>query len=198
MARSRPVRYVFSHTISSRRSPSKSRNIRSLWLKLPSRLKSLCRTANGAKAPSSLVHTGTGPARSQVGCFFFFFIIEPHQCFRCCANSVMKFLPRYVTDEYLAEHWPELIQGKPFATIHAALQAASRPGYNIAIVRLAGPVSQRNDAYSKVSATVAEHLLANYSFDQSKEIRQGREVHGRTTLERPFFPSFPTLKMDPS
>ena len=64
------------------------------------------------------------------------FIIEPHQCFRCCANSVMKFLPRYVTDEYLAEHWPELIQGKPFATIHAALQAASRPGYNIAIVRL--------------------------------------------------------------
>ena len=23
-------------------------------------------------------------------------------------------------------------------------------------------------------------------------------VHGRTTLERPFFPSFPTLKMDPS
>ena len=52
------------------------------------------------------------------------FIIEPHQCFRCCANSVMKFLPRYVTDEYLAENWPELIQGKPFATIHAALQAA--------------------------------------------------------------------------
>ena len=105
------------------------------------------------------------------------FIIEPHQCFRCCANSVMKFLPRYVTDEYLAEHWPELIQGKPFATIHAALQAASRPGYNIAIVRLAGPVSQRNDAHNKVSATVAEHLLANYSFDQSREIRQGREVH---------------------
>ena len=105
------------------------------------------------------------------------FIIEPHQCFRCCANSVMKFLPRYVTDEYLAEHWPELIQGKPFATIHAALQAASRPGYNIAIVRLAGPMSQRNDAHNKVSATVAEHLLANYSFDQSREIRQGREVH---------------------
>ena len=89
----------------------------------------------------------------------------------------MKFLPRYVTDEYLAENWPELIQGKPFATIHAALQAASRPGYNIAIVRLAGPVCQRNDAHNKVSATVAEHLLANYSFDQSREIRQGREVH---------------------
>ena len=50
-----------------------------LWLKLPSRLKSLCRTANGAKAPSSLVHTGTGPARSQVGwlsclVFAFFFL----------------------------------------------------------------------------------------------------------------------------
>ena len=25
-----------------------------------------------------------------------------------------------------------------------------------------------------------------------------RHIHGRTTLERPFFPSFPTLKMDPS
>ena len=49
------------------------------WLKLPSRLKSLCRTANGAKAPSSLVHTGTGPARLQVGwlsclVFAFFFL----------------------------------------------------------------------------------------------------------------------------
>ena len=50
-----------------------------IWLKLPSRLKSLCRTANGAKAPSSLVHTGTGPARLQVGwlsclVFAFFFL----------------------------------------------------------------------------------------------------------------------------
>ena len=50
-----------------------------LWLKLPSRLKSLCRTVNGAKAPSSLVHTGTGPARLQVGwlsclVFAFFFL----------------------------------------------------------------------------------------------------------------------------
>ena len=48
-------------------------------LKLPSRLKSLCRTVNGAKAPSSLVHTGTGPARLQVGwlsclVFAFFFL----------------------------------------------------------------------------------------------------------------------------
>ena len=47
--------------------------------RLPSRLKSLCRTVNGAKAPSSLVHTGTGPARLQVGwlsclVFAFFFL----------------------------------------------------------------------------------------------------------------------------
>ena len=42
-------------------------SVRSLWLKLQSRLKSLCRTANSAKAPSSPVHIGTGPARLQVG-----------------------------------------------------------------------------------------------------------------------------------
>ena len=63
-------------------------------LKLPSRLKSLCRTVNGAKAPSSLVHTGTGPARLQVGwlsclVFAFFFlssVVWTHCPVTCCLD----------------------------------------------------------------------------------------------------------------
>ena len=41
--------------------------------------------------------------------------------------------------------------------------------------------------------------LATQNGSSNQRVRfSPRALHGRTTLERPFFPSFPTLKMDPS
>ena len=105
------------------------------------------------------------------------FVIEPHQCYRCITNSVMKFSPRLISDHDLCESWPDLLSGPPFPTIEAALSSASRPGYNVAVLRLVKPAHTVTMETSKEASNSAGHLLANYSFAQSSDILRGIEVH---------------------
>ena len=103
------------------------------------------------------------------------FVVDSHTCYRCLTNSTMRFPPVHVTDEALLTHWPQFLDSPPFSTIQAAVQHASRPGYNVAVVRLARP--KLGEPGHRELETVADHLLVNLSFSQVVDILQGREMH---------------------
>ena len=59
------------------------------------------------------------------------------------------------------------------------------------------------DVYSQRAASAwqgaqPQKLTVSMLLPGTSSAAEWRDLHGRTTLERPFFPSFPTLKMDPS
>ncbi len=43
------------------------------------------------------------------------FIVDAHTCYRAFRNSVMRFVPKKLTDEELLNQWPDAVASKPYS-----------------------------------------------------------------------------------
>ena len=91
------------------------------------------------------------------------FIVDSHTCYRALPNSVMRFAPQKLTDEELLVQWPNILESDSYGTVQDAMKFNCCPGYNTLIVRLARFRLRRLTPESRQVATVADHLVVNYS-----------------------------------
>ena len=94
------------------------------------------------------------------------FIVDSHACYRALQNSVMRFVPKKLTDEELLALWPTVAASKPYGTVSDALKENCSPGYNTFIVRMARPRLRDRTSASRLVETTADHLVVNYNFAQ--------------------------------
>ena len=103
------------------------------------------------------------------------FIVDSHSCYRCVANSVIRFGPTKFSNVQISRDWPTLLTCPSFPTATAAVQATMRQGYNTLVVRSSSwpptPRPQGEEHNDQV------HLAINLSYTQGHELIHGLDFH---------------------